>query len=949
MKTIFKVLGIIIIVVLFLMLILPVLFHKQIMDAALKEANKQVDARIEFTDYGLSLFRSFPNFNLQVEGLSVSNKGEFEGDTLAKVGAFEISIGLFSVFGEDGYEIRKIELNDADIRLIVNEDGKANWDIAVETEEEAPQAVDEETPSDFKISIKQFQLNNAYLVYDDRELDMRVVLEQLDHRFSGDLSADFTSLKTRTTAQNLLVHYEGVDYLNNVEAQLDADIDADLKNSIYTLKDNELNMNELLMNFSGSVGMLEDGYDLMLTFDTPKNRFRELLSLVPAIYHKEFEDLQTQGDFSLNGSIKGIYRDDHLPSFDVRMEVDNAMFKYPELPSSVNNIRIDALVRNPGGDADKTEIRVNDFHMEMAGNPVDMTLLVKTPVSDPFIDGSLNGNLNLANISKIYPLDSGQQLSGEIRADISLKGNLSSIEQEKYEDFQAYGSLLVSNMKYANDEIGSDLLIKNAQLNFSPEYIDLVGFKTSMGNSDLTAKGKITGYLGYFLADDVLQGELSARSEYLNLNELMPESTDADTVSDPVATDTAALELLEIPKDIDFVFEARIDKLIFQDMEITNAGGEVIIRDQALILDALSAEMLEGEVVMNGRYSTKDTARAELSMNIRSFNISNTYEAFSVVQTYAPFAANTNGEVSADLSISSLLNRDFTPVLNSLNGSGGLETSPISINNLNTFNRIQESLNLDLFKKADIGRVDLSFEIRDGKLEVKPFDFKLGNTSVNLRGTTAFDQSIDYTMKLEIPSGSLGAQAGQGLSDLMKSAGLGGDDVSVGESIPLSIGIGGTLKDPKISADLMESFKGITKDVKEEVKEQIEQKKEEIKEDAKEKAQEILNKAEARATEVMEQAKKQAARIRTEAEKAADKVRSEADAKAENLVEEGKKKGMLAEAAAKKAAQKLRDEADQKANRLIEEGDQQAKNILKEAQQKADQIRNEASQKIGNQ
>ena len=59
-KRVLKVTGIIIIVILAAAVIIPIAFKKQITQLVKTEINKNLEARVEFSDVSLSLFRHFP-------------------------------------------------------------------------------------------------------------------------------------------------------------------------------------------------------------------------------------------------------------------------------------------------------------------------------------------------------------------------------------------------------------------------------------------------------------------------------------------------------------------------------------------------------------------------------------------------------------------------------------------------------------------------------------------------------------------------------------------------------------------------------------------------------------------------------------------------------------------------------------------------------------------------
>ena len=45
----------------------------------------------------------------------------------------------------------------------------------------------------------------------------------------------------------------------------------------------------------------------------------------------------------------------------------------------------------------------------------------------------------------------------------------------------------------------------------------------------------------------------------------------------------------------------------------------------------------------------------------------------------------------------------------------------------------------------------LDFTIKDGRVETKPFDIKMGDYTLNLSGSTGLDQTIDYSGKVKLP------------------------------------------------------------------------------------------------------------------------------------------------------------------------------------------------------
>ena len=166
-----------------------------------------------------------------------------------------------------------------------------------------------------------------------------------------------------------------IPYLSKANIELKANIDANLKDSKYTLKDNYTRINAIKFAVNGWVQVLKSGgYDMDLKLDTKEVDFKSILSLVPAIYAKEFNGVKASGNVNLSGFVKGKMEGENYPAFGLKMKVSNGTFQYPDLPKSVQGITINASVESPGGSLDKTVVDVSPFAFSLGGNPFSLKL-----------------------------------------------------------------------------------------------------------------------------------------------------------------------------------------------------------------------------------------------------------------------------------------------------------------------------------------------------------------------------------------------------------------------------------------------------------------------------------------------------------------------------------------------------------------------------------------------
>lgn len=970
MKLILKILGVLMLIIIIAMVAIPYFFRDQIVEIVKVEINKSVNAKVDFEDFDLSLFRSFPNFDFQLRRLSVINKAPFEGDTLAFVPALGLTLDLMSVFRGEAYELKKITIDQPLINALVTEDGTANWDITIESPEgEDAEPVEDGTSEEpFLIKLRSVVISNARIVYDDKSLVTYTLLEGVDHKLSGDFTLDFTSLKTYTTIKALTVIYDGVKYFDKIDAELDADIDADLVNYIYTLKKNELRLNNLFIGFDGSVGMQDNGdINTMITYSSVKSDFKNFLSLIPAIYAKDFDGLKTSGTLALTGNVKGIYNDDSYPAFALNLLVQDGFFQYPDLPKAVENVNVDARIAYPGGDFDKLTVDVPTFSMTMAGNKLAASLSVRKPMTDLALKGQINGVLDLSKVKEFYPLEEDDDLMGKITSNVSFEGAMSDLEKEQYDEFQFLGSVLIEDLKYTSSFIPQKLDIKKAQLNFSPEYLDLVNFSMNFGGNDLSAKGRIENFLPYALADGILVGNLETTSNYLNIGDFMTETEElADTLSpDPSENspvDTTSGGAIEIPGNIDFTFTADYKKVLYDDIELTDITGKLTVKNSVVSLDKLKMGVIDGTLALSGKYDARDPAKpfADVNFDLQNIDIKTAYATFGAFEKFAPIAEKTYGKFSTAFSMNTLLDNDLMPVYSSMNGGGNLQTTKITVENVNSVNKIADLLKMPDLKRLLLSPINLSFEFINGKLHVKPFDIKYQDTKATIGGWTSFDQSINYDMVMTIPRSKFGSQANAVLDNLVNEANKLGTNFSLGETVNVKATITGTVTDPQVKVLPGEgSGKNMMDDLKKKAQDELDKQKKKLEEDAKKElekkkaeakkeADKILADADAQAKKIIADAQKQVDAINKTAQESADQAKKEAQNQVDNLMKEAKKNGPIAEMAAKASTDKILEKANQQADQILKEAQSTSEGIMNTARANADKVKSDAQKEADN-
>jgi hypothetical protein len=809
-KKILKVVGIIFIVLIAAAIAIPYFFKGKIMSIVKTELNKQLVANVDFSDVDISLIRHFPRLAVAIEDLQVINRAPFAGDTLLSVKKIDLALNLMSVIKGGKMDIYNVAVIAPRIHAVVHKNGEANWNI---TKPDTAQTTTTDTASAaFAMNLQQYKIEDAMISYEDEQGDMGLLIEDLDHSGKGDFTQDLFTLQTTTEAAAITFRYGLIPYLLRTHTKMDADVQVDNKTATYTLQKGNVSLNNLQLAVQGFFKMVNDStYGMDLSMKAPSTKFKDILSLVPAIFMKDFDKIKTDGSAAFDGFVKGTYSAAQMPAFGLHLAVKDGFFQYPDLPKPVKNIQITLNVKNEDGVPDHTIVDMPAAHVEMDNTPIDMRLLVKTPVSDMYVDGAVKGKLDLSKVTQFVKLEEGTALSGLLDADINAKGNMSAIEKQEYDRFYAAGTMMVNNLLYRSKDYPDGIKVNNLSMTFNPKNVTVQKFDGQYMGTNFQANGEVNNMLAYVFKNAPLDGKLNVKADQVNLDKWMG-TTETTTTAAP---DTSAPFV--VPGNLDFTVVAQVDKVHYDKLDMNNVSGTLLLKDQTVTMQQIKANALQGTMEVNGSYSTKNTPLTPditMAYNVQSVDVKETFNAFNTVQKLMPVGQFLSGKITSQLSMQGKLGKDMMPVLNSLNGDGNLLLIEGVLQKFAPVEQLASTLNVSQLKNISLRDVKTYFTFEDGRVKVKPFNIKAGGFNMLVGGSHGFDQSLDYVMQMTLPRSIIGKQGDALVNSLVSKATDKGIPVNVSDSIHLNVLMGGNIMKPTYKTDLQETAAGTVNNLK---------------------------------------------------------------------------------------------------------------------------------------
>ena len=797
LKKVLKIIGILVILLVLTLFAAPFLFKDQIKAKISQVINEKVDAKVTFAEADLSLFKNFPNANVTLEKLVIINKAPFEGDTLLSLGELNLKMSIKELFKgkNEAIVIDGITSKNGLINIIFNKDGLGNYDIALKEKKTAADG----TSSPLSLKIQEYKIENFKFRYFDESSKIKMVVDSLNHEGTGDFAAQKLDLVTKSTAK-ISLDMEQVNYMKNVALTLDAVLGIDLEKSKYTFKENKALINQLPLEFDGFIQMVEAGQQYDLKFKTPTSSFKNFLGIIPAAYASRLDNVKTTGDFTVAGFAKGLYSDTTVPKFNIEIASHNASFKYPDLPKTVQNIIIDTKITNETGILNDTYVNIDQLSFKIDQDVFNAKANIKNITQNALVDAMLKGTINLSNLSKAYPIKLDKPLSGILKADVTTKFDMQSVEKSQYENIKNAGTMSVSGFNYA-DENGKTMNISNALIQFNPSQVNLKELNATTGKSDISVTGVLENFYGFIFRNQELKGNFYMNSKQLAIDDFM-------TTGETTKTATKKADAMKIPAFLNCTLTAKATTVLYDNLTLKDVSGKLIVKDEKVTLENIKTSIFGGTIAVNGAVSTKGkTPVFNMDLKLNQVDIAQSFNQLDLLKKIAPISGIINGKLNSSIKLNGNLDATaLTPDLKTLTGDllGQLLSTTVNSTNSTLLTALGANLKFIDVSKINLNDLKAAVTFKDGKVNVKPFDIKYKDIKATIGGTHGFDQSMNYNLKFDVPAKYLGSEANALIAKLSAA------DAAKLESFPINAVLVGNFTNPKITTDINSAVAKLT-------------------------------------------------------------------------------------------------------------------------------------------
>jgi hypothetical protein len=810
MKKILLILAVTFGIILVLLFTIPILFRDKIIALAKQQINQTINAKAEFSDASVSFFRHFPKLSLALDNLSISGIADFEQDTLLSAKQLSVALNVMSVIRGSNIKVSSVVINEPVIFAAVNKEGKANWDIV----KADSTAADTSASKPFNLNLQNYEINDATIYYIDSTAGISARILGLDHSGSGDFTQDEFTLKTNTSAKQLTYAMNGIPWLSDVTVSANTDVQVNNAISKYSFATDNIMLNELPLAVNGFYQIVDDSTaDMDINFKSASSDFKNILSLIPVVYQKDFKSLEAKGQATFNGFVKGRMQGESLPAYDVKAGITNGYFKYQDLPAPVKNIQLQMHVNNPDGINDHLVFEIPSAHLEMNAQPVDIRFILKNPETSRYVDASVKGSLELADVKNFIKLEKGTDLKGKLDADVNVKGSLRNANAANADKFYAAGSVLLNNFFYKDNDYPTGITINRMNGTFSPDETIIREVSGKYLSSSFNANGQLFNIFQYVFDKSPLNAAFNVKADQVLVSDFMTDSSTANPAT--------PAEVFLVPANMNVKLNAASNKVVYDNLTINDVSGTMNLSDETLRFDNLQGNALDGTILINGSYATKTSKKKpliSLQYAIKNMDVQKTFLTFNTVQKLMPIGKWLGGKLNSELTMTGKLGQDLMPDLQSLTGNGNLFLIEGLLEKFKPLEQLAAKIKVDELKQVSLREVREYFEFSNGKVLVKPFTVNYKDIKMEIGGSHGFDQSLNYVINLAIPRARFGTDGNKIVDDLLAQAMSKGIPVKASETVNLKVNLSGFINEPIFKIDLKEAASSLKDEITQQAK-----------------------------------------------------------------------------------------------------------------------------------
>ena len=390
-------------------ILIVTLFEEEIKNYAVKEISKQLKTDIKVKEVSLTLWGQFPSASLQFTDVMIQETFE-KKDTLIYAENVYLNFSV-SDFISGRYEVKEVTIENSAIHLKKKASGEDNYHFWKESEGDA---------EEFSINLSAANLKNTFITLDDKHSKVELEVLAKNSQINGDVGSQFVLLSGDLISDVRHLKVDGKSYLNKKLVSGTVNIEIDLKDDLYTFKECDLSINELPLNINGTIDINEYESKLDLIAKSKKADLSAVIKNLPSFIQQQLSSFQSRGEFQSVIAITGGVSSKKSPAVNASFKLSNGNITNSSSGIELKNISTSGTYKVAEGREDL--LLFDNLSCTLGSGDFNASGKISR-LSNPFINGSIDGKIQLDAFSAFFNLTEIESMSGLAEVSLNYKGN----------------------------------------------------------------------------------------------------------------------------------------------------------------------------------------------------------------------------------------------------------------------------------------------------------------------------------------------------------------------------------------------------------------------------------------------------------------------------------------------------------------------------------------------
>lgn len=714
-------------------------YEDQVSQFLIEELNEYILAEVEVEDMNFSLLKKFPNASLEFKNvLAHSKKGfyhqiqGFNADTLFFAKSIYVQINLIDLLSKN-YKINSIHFDQGKINLFIDHLGDANyifWNKKTNSEE-----------TEFKLELNEVKITRSELLFcnDATKFIVKSKLNKVD--FEGDFSNQNYIMKIKSDLFINQLNIENSDYILNKKAK--ANLELDIINKLVSIKNGDLNLDNLKFNINGNIENSENRkIDLLIS---GKNlNLKKFINNLPPKIRAQFPNIVGQkGEATLSLNISGENTKTNRSHIDAMFLLNDIQLFDMEREIRLSNVYIDGEFTNGSQNASQTsKLTFKSFNANIESNSFSGKFEVSN-FKNPQIKVDLLSEIYFDEIKEIFQIDTLELFKGTAEAQLKYNGSYNEFRTFSFRDLftKDYSvNLKINNgeLKVKNSPVELTEISGNIELN-KTLYTDSLYFKVQ--NSDFLIRGRVSKLFEYFDEKDIFNINASVYSRKLKMDELaLLFKSNNDQSS----------ESYNFPEKIALQLRLNIENFEAGKFFATDIKGNLNYKPKMFSLHEISFNSMNGNIKAGGVIIQKldQNFVVKTQSKLTNINMNKLFYSFNNFGQTFISSQNLEGNLTGDVFFSSEWSNKIIMDKKTVRSESDIIITNGELNNFEPMLGLSRFIDIDELKKVKFSTLKNKITINNEIVYIPQMDIESSAINLTASGIHKFSNEYEYHVKI---------------------------------------------------------------------------------------------------------------------------------------------------------------------------------------------------------